>query len=254
MKKIIIFLVLIKSISSMASSDKSLLSQATENYLTIDSVEIVDLTEKYKDKATHEKLNLHVQSVAKKMNMSKLQSQLNGASATLDLIDLNLDKVINIGTKVWNVVEKGKPIQNYSSTVATALPEGTRSWTDLENWKDPETKVYGVSYKNIYGMEVVRFVYRVILVAGGDVRGIGKYIGYAAIEPVKMETAYLYKFDAVAEVMNVSNKGSHENPLAGMVITLRWDISTILKVSHDSHTFFLDGNGKIQKADSNILQ
>ena len=92
---------------------------------------------------------------------------------------------------------------------------------------------------------MVRFVYRVVLLYGGDVSGIGRYIGFASIEPLEMTTAYLYRFDAQAKVDAVYNMGNSQSPVAGMLLNLKWNISTILKTSSESHTFTLTGTGDI---------
>lgn len=223
--------------------------KANKNYLTIGSVEISDVTNKYDD---HRNINLQKLMAPNNMVVSsaakKLSSQTKTINETLDVVDVIVDKIINIGTKVWTVIAKGQPVMGYKNTVASAVPENTKDWTELENYKDPQTKVLKVIYKNLYGAEVVHFTYRIILVAGGSSHGVGNYIGYAAVEPVEMTTGYLYNFDAQASVENVFNKGSSANPVAGMVLTVRWNVSTIVKKTAGSHTFFLDGQGNINMA------
>lgn len=189
-------------------------------------------------------------SAAPMSNVSRT-SPLGGMTAIpeLDQAELVVDKVINIGTKIWKVIEKGTPVLTYSQTTGSAVPQNTKSWTDLENYKEPVTRVMKVSYKNFAFGEVVHFVYRVILVAGGSYHGVGSYIGYAAVEPIEMTPSYLYKLTATASIDNVYNKGTSANPVAGMVLTVRWSVSTIMSPLIGSHTFFLDGNGAINVAD-----
>ncbi|MFZ3231339.1 MAG: hypothetical protein WA160_14110 [Pseudobdellovibrio sp.] len=258
MKKVMIILVLLNSVNLIAASKKPALTKKTENYLTISSVEVIDDTQKYQrnfDDIKHRYQSSRIMSapMSTSLAMPSFSKSASGIE-TLDVADMALDKIINLGQKVWTVVEKGQPRMSYQNTVASALPENAKSWNDLENWKEPQTKVLSVAYKNFYGVEVVRFTYRIILVAGGDVNGVGSYIGYAAVEPIKMTTAYLYTFNAEAAVMNISNKGTHANPLAGMVLTVRWNVSTLVKKTLGSHTFFLDGTGRIDNAEIAELQ
>lgn len=220
------------------------------NYLTVRSVEYKDLTEQYR-------LAAPTKMIATKSAVSASGSWLGGlntANAAVDKAALIVDKIVNIGEKIWSVVEKGRPVQNFHNTVANALPANASTWTDLISWKQPETKVIGMSYKNAYGIEVVRFVYRIILLSGGSVNGVGNYIGYAAVEPVELTTAFMYTFNSEAVVVNIFNKGTNENPLAGMILTVRWSVETVVKKSAGSHTFFMDGVGHIDAAEKATLK
>ncbi len=247
--KIVISLILaLASTQAMASNQTS--RRTTQNYLTIRSVEFKDLTNEYRAKDHGQLTQLKTIAPAAK----NLSNPFGPISGTLNQADLIVDKIINIGQKIWTVVDKGRPVQNFQNSVASALPANANSWTDLVSWKQPESKVIGISYKNLYGMEVVRFVYRIILLSGGSVNGVGNYIGYAAVEPVEMETSYMYTFDSQAVVVNIFNKGTHENPLAGMILTVRWSVETVVKKSVGSQTFFLDGAGNIDVAEKATLK
>ena len=225
------------------------MTQSMKDYLTVDSVEVLDVTSQYEEQ---NKITLKGLSQKKQIQhfSSPASATLQGAQvvATLEVAEVIVDKVINIGSKIWNVVEKGQPVQNYQNTAASALPQNLGDWTKLENWQEPQTKVVKVIYKNIFGFEVVNFTYRVTTVTGGSYHGVGKYIGYAAVEPVDMSTSYLYNFDAKASVDSVYNKGTEGNPLAGMVLNVRWDVWTLVSKGHGSHQFYLDGAGTIKMA------
>lgn len=220
-------------LTSLCAHATQQLSAETKKHLTITSVEVVDLSSQYENFGDFE--------------YDRLTKQLSSTpvGGTLDQINLVVDKVINIGQKIWNVVEKGKPVANYSSSKATALPANATRWDQLESWQAPKSKVVSVVYKNAYGMEVVRFTYRIILLYGGSVNGVGKYIGYASVEPLEMTTAYMYTFNAKASVETVFNMGTSLNPLAGMILNINWTVETVLKKLTITHTYNLDGLGNI---------
>lgn len=165
---------------------------------------------------------------------------------TLDQVDVIVDKVVNIGAKVWKVVDKGRPVASYSLAKANALPENITNWQQLENWKEPTSKIYQIEYKNGFNMVVARLVYRVVLVHGGSIKGIGKYIGLATIEPIEMRTAFGFTFNASVTVDYVYNMNKSADPLAGMTLSLKWVNSTIVQKIEGSHRFHLDGNGVIK--------
>ncbi|MGZ3725975.1 MAG: hypothetical protein ACXWQQ_09240 [Pseudobdellovibrio sp.] len=234
---LLITILLATSLSAFAAGNlEKALPSKLRNHLTISSVELKDVTSFYPETSLTESQD----------GPGGLLGQLNGAGAYLDAADVIVDKVINIGTKIWNVVEKGHPVANFSQFSANALPEKALRWNQLQNWKSPTSKVYAAIYKNLYGMEVVRFVYRINVLYGGDVGGIGRYIGYTNIEPVEMTTAYLYNFDAQAKVSATYNMGSSASPVAGMMLNVTWTVKTILKSSTESHTFVIDGLGNIR--------
>lgn len=170
---------------------------------------------------------------------------IGNLGTTLDQVDLVVDKVINIGKKVWAVVEKGRPVVDIKADVATALPSGARSWLDLENWRAPVSRTWGISFKNLYGVEVVKYVYRVIYVAGGSANGVGQYIGYATVQPVELNVAWGYTFNSEATVPTVYNLGSRSNPIGGLTLQVKWSIETVLKKTIQSQSFSIDGRGTL---------
>ena len=232
-----IFLVtLFLSLNAFAATPKQALPSEIKKHLTVTSVEVVDLTDSYEPEYRSQIENTIEDGAW--LNTTPFGRALNVA-------DVVVDKVINIGQKIWNVVEKGRPVANYSKSVGTALPARALSWDQLQNWSAPKSKVIGVSYKNVYGVEVVRFVYRIILLYGGDVGGVGRYIGYATVEPMEMKTSYMYTFNAKVSVESVYNMGTSHNPVAGMLLNVSWTVDTVLKKSSESRSYTLDGLGNI---------
>lgn len=242
---VILSAVLLTSLTATAGRSANL-SEDQRKHLTIGSVETHDLTYLYKDSESHTEKAI-IDALERKALAEQAESGgLQGAIAQLTAAEVVVDKIINIGTKIWNVIEAGRPVANYAAQKATALPQNARRWDQLQNWRRPTSRVQSVVYKNLLGFEVVRFTYRVISLYGGDVSGIGRYIGYATVEPLEMTVAFMYSFNAGAKVDAVYNMGSSANPVAGMLMNVNWTISTVLKSSTESHSYTLDGRGNIQ--------
>lgn len=165
---------------------------------------------------------------------------------TLDVVDVVVDKVINIGKKIWTIVQAGKPVANISTDVATAMPSGARCWMDLENWQRPQSKVFTASFKNGFGMNVVKLSYRVIWLPGGQVNGQGAYIGYAAMIPSDVSVAWGFNMDAKASVPTVFNMGTRENPIAGMQLSMIYRVNTAFQTVEQSQAYFIDGKGAFE--------
>lgn len=170
----------------------------------------------------------------------------------LTVIDVALDQIINIGKKVWTVVQAGEPVMSLRSDVATALPatapDQRLCWTELENWQAPKSRVFEIRYKNLMGMPVVTLQYRVLYIAGGSYQGRGRYIGYATIQATrKAEVLLGYSLDVKAKAPVVFNVGSKSSPVAGMNLEIEYTVKTALKHSTQSKVYYITGLGDFEE-------
>ncbi len=187
---------------------------------------------------------------------AECSNSLNGSSTEqgglgdvlnpINTIDVIVDKIINIGKKLWTVVQAGKPVLNLKTDIATALPMGTRCWTDLQAWQMPESKVYEVSFKNDFGMEVVKMAYRILWVHGGQFNGQGSYIGYATMMPVDVKVAWGFQMNANVTIPTVFNMGTREAPVAGMQMNMQYRIETPFKTVEQGQAYVIDGRGQFK--------
>lgn len=167
----------------------------------------------------------------------------------LDGVELFVDQVINIGKKIWAIVKAGEPVLNLKTSVATALPQNSRCWTDLQGWKMPESKIYEMVFENGFGSEVVTMGYRVLWLPGGSVDGQGKYVGYATVTPVSMSVSWGFSLDAEVTIPTVFNMGTKEAPLGGMQVNVISRIKSPITVIDEGQAFFLNGAGEFKKLD-----
>lgn len=155
-----------------------------------------------------------------------------------------IDLIVNTGERIWKIVEKNQPVVNWKSHMASALPQGTRCWDELSNWKAPIAKTYKISYHNLFRMKVVEFSFRVIYTHGGDLDGAGQYLTNSTILYRNLDVAWAYNFDALVEIPRVVNLGSKEDPIAGMQMNINWNVSTAMKNSSRAVSFFVYGDGR----------
>jgi len=172
---------------------------------------------------------------------------------SLDAFDFALDKVINIGKKIWTVVEAGAPVLDMSTDVATALPQSTTGqpvcWTQFEKWQAPQSRVFGVVAKNYLGMEVVRLKYRVLFIAGGQVDGKGHYIGYATVQPSEIKVAWLYNLKVEVTAPVVFNVGTAQDPVAGMNLEIKYTVKAGLPTIMESKVYYITGLGQFEEVE-----
>ncbi len=167
-----------------------------------------------------------------------------GLGDLLTEAEVIVDKILNIGKKIWDVVEKNRPVVNVRVDVAHGLPEGANHWQGLSGWQVPRAKVFRVTYKNLYGANVVDYTYRVIYSYGGNVQGKGKYLTQVTMVPGDLSVAWGYQFAARASVPNVMNVGTHLAPVAGMELLMHWSVDTSVKHHQATKSYFVKGDGQ----------
>lgn len=159
----------------------------------------------------------------------------------------DLGSIIAFGEKIWSIVEAGRPKVSIKTPVVHALPANTKCWMQLENWQAPKSALWQIVYKNLYGVEVVKFKYRVLFNYGGGLNGLGKYLANATVIPAEVNVAWGFSFDAQVQVGRVLNVGSSKNPNAGLQMGVNWTVKTVLKETIRTENFFLQGDGLMKK-------
>ena len=95
-----------------------------------------------------------------------------------------IDQIVNLAEKIWNIIDKNRPVVNITTNYANAVPYGTSHWTQLQSWSKPSTKKYAFSMKNGYGTEVVKVTYQVHWTHSGNFQGKGKFLTGVTVEPL----------------------------------------------------------------------
>lgn len=230
--------------SAVTLAGVSAVANQSEDYYAISAIEVVEIAEPLNDGKVGQG-PIGVVDCSRGNFGTSSKNLLD----PIDQVDMIVDKIINIGKKVWAVIEAGRPVVNYKTDVATALPEGARCWADLQQWSMPDTKLYGVSMYNGFGSEVVKFVYRVNYLAGGTADGVGKYIGYATTSPKDLYVAWGFNFNATASIPTVYNMGTRQDPLAGMQFTMHYTVKNVMNHIEQAQVYAIDGNGTFKQLD-----
>ena len=164
------------------------------------------------------------------------------------MVDIGWDEIINMGEKVWKIIEAGKPVVHLETPVANALPRGLKCWSDLDGWQAPQTRSLEVVYTNGFGIEVVKFRFRLHYTYGGGKNQRGRYLTNVTVLPSELNVMWGYTFDAHVEVGQAINLGSANDPLAGLEMNVRWNLKTVIKESQNSFHFFVQGDGALKTA------
>jgi len=162
-------------------------------------------------------------------------------SEELDAVEVVLDKVINLGKKMWGVIEAGRPVVNVQSQFANALPVGVRA-SDLENFSDLQFQSFRLQGVNYFGATVYDVVYTLVHRYGGSYQGRGAYLESVTVLPQRVEVLWGYNVDFKVERVSTVNTGSAENPIASLALETAFRVSTPLQELRTKNIYEFKGN------------
>lgn len=163
-----------------------------------------------------------------------------------------LDQIVNIGKKVWAIIDANKPVVDIKTQYATALPQGVTSAAQLAGWKPPRGVIYGLSAKNAYGAKVIDVKWEVLRTYGGRYKGHGQFLSGVTIQPLQVDVLWGYKFslDATVGDTSITNAGTDEEPIAALQPTIQWRVQTAIKDSTGRAGYYLQGDGQMSELGS----
>jgi hypothetical protein len=157
----------------------------------------------------------------------------------------DIQQLITLGKEIWQIVKDGAPTINFTSDVATVIPMGAECAFKMSNWSPPRSKTFEMVYKNKFGGEMIYFTYKVIYSFGGKFQGKGAYLANVSIHPVDIRLFWGQSFDAFVKTAKAINVGSDEEPVAGLEISLEWEIKNPVMETQAHRSYFVDGNGQL---------
>lgn len=157
----------------------------------------------------------------------------------------DLQQLITLGKEIWQIVKDGAPVISFASNSASAIPAGAECAFKMSGWSIPQSKTFELAYKNKFGTEMIYFTYKLIYSYGGTFNGRGAYLANVAIHPVDIRLKWGQKFDATVKTAKAINIGTDENPIAGLEISIDWDINTPVMETQSNRTYFVDGLGRV---------
>lgn len=164
-----------------------------------------------------------------------------------------VDKLIALGEKIIPLIEKGKAVYRSKNmdaiSVIPNLGSTVNSLSEISNWSYPVTKHFKVVFENLYGVDVVSFVYSVTFQYNGSFAGKGKYLTGVRVATRDVSVMWGFDVDAHSELIQISNVGTISNVVAGATIEINYTVGNILNVISTSEAFHVTGDGKIFRLD-----
>lgn len=174
-------------------------------------------------------------------DLTKGGSQAGAALETVDTI-------VNIADKSWRILKDGTPEVNANLKYATAVPGGVKSWTQLSGWNRPVFKTYTTAYKNLLGMDVIKYKLMVRYTANGSYNGKGKYLTAVGMELLEHTLLWGFNLSVEASVPDATiiNIGTPKDPVASLSLIARIRVWSPIKSHAITDTFLIEGNGNFE--------
>ena len=168
-------------------------------------------------------------------------------------IAMVLDGLLAIGKKVWPIIDANRPVINTTglAPALSVLPQFDANARNVElyqmaGWSMPKAASYRVSYKNVYGGELVGFTYTVYFQHNGSLNNVGKYLTSVTVQASQVSAALTMNFDAQSELVNVANVGSNVEPVASAIIRISYKVRGLFNEMRDAQSFYVDGLGNLK--------
>lgn len=149
----------------------------------------------------------------------------------VDVTPKNIDiaTIITIGKTVWEIIKEGKPVVDYKTDWAGAVPKGV-SWTELEHFRDYKWGPFGWTFKNKFGMETVRFSWNFSWSCKGSYNGHGSFLMNVGAAVSEIYAAWGFTVNVNVSVdQNPTNYGTKVDPIAGLAVEVTLDVRSVLQ-------------------------
>jgi hypothetical protein len=162
----------------------------------------------------------------------------------------SIDGIIAIGTKIWKIVDAGRPVitTNVKNIVSVLpnIPGEVSPISLMSNWSAPKVSSFRVSFKNAYKQEVVGFTYSIYFQFNGNYKDHGKYLTNLKVQASQINTAWGFNFDAVSELIGIANVGTIADPVASATIQISYAVKGLINESRLAQSYYVDGTGHFQ--------
>jgi hypothetical protein len=159
-----------------------------------------------------------------------------------------IEQIINLGEKLWKIVERNKPVVNVKYTYANAVPKGVKTTEELDGFSSAQAATYRMHGTNLFGATVYDVTYTVVHRYGGQYKGKGQYLDAVTVYPHKLDVLWGYTVNFNVDRISTVNVGSAEAPVASILMDLNFSVSTVLKTSQFRQIYEFRGDSESVRA------
>lgn len=240
MKNILKVLSLVLAFTALAPAISVAQASELEDYFTVGTVEVMEMD----DQGAIIAHSVGTNPPSKGKTPAPAPKPGDTASPTPPATgNVEIGELVNLGKQIWQIILENQPVVNVSTDTANVVPQGVEGWMTLQGWSAPKAKNYRILYRNLMGVDVVDFSYRVLYTYNGNYRGKGRFLANVTIIPANLSVAWGYKFNATATVPSITNAGAENDPIGAAELLIKWDVSTPLKYQQSSVSYYVRGDG-----------
>ena len=171
-----------------------------------------------------------------------------GGNTNNDLLG-DLDRIVNLGTKVWSLIQQNKATSDFMTASANAIPMGLTAWDQTGGWRAAGGKNYQLPILDSKGKSVYNWDARVSFEFGGNVDGKGAFLRNVTVQASDVQVSWAHNFNAKVTIpdSSISNYGDKDSPDAQMEVEIDYSYDTSVFVHRDSSVLLLvRGDGSIE--------
>ena len=140
-----------------------------------------------------------------------------------------IEQIINLGEKLWNIIESNQAVSEVEHKYANALPAGVRGPEELDEFSPMQHKSYRMHGKNWFGSTVYDVTYTLVHRYGGRYQSKGQYLDGVTVLPNHVSTLWGYKLNMGVEGVSTVNVGTREKPIGSIMMQMTFKVGTVLK-------------------------
>ena len=142
------------------------------------------------------------------------------------------------------IIEENRPTLDAATAYANALPKGVKNSAELEGFSGLQFQSYRRFGKNLYGLTVYDITYTLLYRYGGSYKGKGCYLDSITILPHELEIAWGYKVSLAVKGLAPTNVGTHEAPVASLLMELDFRIATVVRTAEFRANYEFRGDSR----------
>ena len=179
------------------------------------------------------------------INTNPVNNQQTTTGKINDVI-VTIDRMISTGQKIWDFLVSTKPDAAYDTFKTSIVPDGITTWTQLNKWSKPVSKIFRVEFMNTFGSVAGSFDYRITYFHSGSYKGKGKFIGQITVVPQNIQLKTDRSFKMKVEIASIINYGDEVDPIAGAQLIVSWATPTTTRYEMKSAEYMIYGTGEFQ--------
>lgn len=170
-----------------------------------------------------------------------------GSITNDDQQEVFIERIINLGERVWSFIAANEPVFEAKYKFANALPKGVTKADELTSFSPIQYSSYRMYGKNLYGITVYDVTYTLVHRYGGQYKGQGQYLTDVTILPSQVDVLWAYTVNFDVTDVSVTNVGSDTRPVASLLMQLQFKVSTIIKKHQLNAVYEFRGDSAIPR-------